>query len=135
MPLLSVFFIRTALVYLALGFSYGGLMLFGKGLPIIPSWWSLLPAHIEFLLIGWTIQLILGVAFWILPRFSHGSARGKEELAWISYFLINAGIWITLLSPLFHELEWLPLLGRILEVGSAIAFVVNAWTRVKPVGA
>lgn len=135
MPILSVFFIRTALIYLSLGFTFGGLMLFNKGISIMPAVWSLLPAHIEFLLIGWTIQLMLGVAFWILPRFSHGPARGREEIAWISYFLINAGIWMDVLSPLFHELPWVPLLGRLFEVGAAAAFAGYAWGRVKPTGA
>src|SRR5574341_695886 len=110
MPLLRVFFIRTALIYLSLGFTIGGLMLFNKGLTIMPAVWNLLPAHIEFLLIGWIIQLILGVVFWILPRFSQGPPRGKEEIAWLSYLLINAGIWMDILAPLFYELPWLPLL-------------------------
>jgi len=134
MPLLSVFFIRTALIYLSLGFTFGGLMLFNKGITIMPAVWSLLPAHIEFLLIGWTIQLLLGVAFWILPRFSRGPARGREEIAWLSYFLVNAGIWTDVLSPLFHELPWLPLLGRLFEVGAAAVFAGYAWGRVKPIG-
>jgi hypothetical protein len=134
MPLLSVFFIRTALIYLSLGFTFGGLILFNKGITIMPAVWSLLPAHIEFLLIGWTIQLILGVAFWILPRFSQGPARGREEIAWLSYFLINAGIWMDILAPLFHELPWLQLLGRLLEVGAAAIFAGYAWRRVKPTG-
>ncbi len=110
-------------------------MLFNKGLTIMPAIWSLLPAHIEFLLIGWTIQLILGVVFWILPRFSQGPPRGKEEIAWLSYLLINAGIWMDILAPLFYELPWLPLLGRLFEVGSALAFAIYAWPRVKPTGA
>jgi hypothetical protein len=135
MPLLSVFFIRTALIYLSLGFTFGGLMLFNKGITIMPGVWNLLPAHIEFLLFGWTIQLMLGVAFWILPRFSQGSARGKEEIAWWSYILINAGIWVDILAPLFHELPWLPLLGRLVEVSAALLFAIYAWPRVKPTNA
>jgi len=134
MPLLSAFFIRTGLIYLALGFTFGGLMLFNKGVPVMPAAWSLLPAHIELLLIGWTIQLILGVAFWILPRFSHAPARGKEGLAWISYYMINAGIWVDIFSPLSHDLPWLPLFGRLLEVGSALVFALYAWPRIKATG-
>lgn len=110
-------------------------MLFNKGLTVMPFVWSLLPAHIEFLLFGWTVQLVLGVAFWILPRFSRGAARGKEEIAWLSYLMINAGIWVDILAPLFRELPWLPLFGRLFEVAAALAFVVYAWPRVKPTGA
>ena len=45
MPRLSVWFIRSALLYLLLGFTLGGLMLWNKGLPIHPVLWRLLPAH------------------------------------------------------------------------------------------
>ena len=72
MPRLSVWSIRTAMLYLGLGFLWGALMLFEKGAPVAPSLLRLLPMHIEFVLIGWTMQLAMGVAFWILPRFSHG---------------------------------------------------------------
>ena len=135
MPVWSVFFVRTSLIYMALGFTYGSWMLINKGVVAAPSFWEALPAHIEFLLIGWIIQLILGVAFWILPRFGHESTRGNERLAWLSYILINAGIWMVFLSPLFHELPWLPVLGRLMETGAALLFVLHAWPRIKAVGA
>ncbi len=134
MPVLSVFFIRSSLVYLALGFTYGSWMLINKGVAVTPSFWGALPAHIEFLLIGWVIQLILGVVFWILPRFSHEPIRGNERLAWLSYFMINAGIWMALLSPLFYELRWLPVLGRLMETGAALVFALHAWPRIKAAG-
>jgi hypothetical protein len=78
-PLLSVWFIRLSLVYLALGFTFGGLLLLNKGLPISPLAWRLLPAHIEFVLFGWTVQLVMGMGFWILPRFAAPPVRGDES--------------------------------------------------------
>ena len=60
MPRLSIWFIRSALIYLALGFTFGALLLANKGFPIIPEIWRLLPAHIELLLVGWTLQLAMG---------------------------------------------------------------------------
>jgi len=110
-------------------------MLFNKGIPIAPELWALLPAHIEFLLLGWTLQLIMGVAFWILPRFSHGPLRGKESLAWTSYYLLNLGIWLVILGPLFPHWNGLTLLGRLAETASAAAFALHAWPRIKPLGA
>jgi hypothetical protein len=68
MPQFSVYSVRAALLYLALGFTIGGLLLFHKGIPLHPILWTMLPAHIDFLLIGWTAQLIMGVSFWILPQ-------------------------------------------------------------------
>ncbi len=92
MPRLSAIFIRTALGYLAAGFTFGALMLFNKGVLLGPWVWRLLPLHIECVLVGWTVQLAMGVAFWILPRFGLGPRRGNESLAWVAYGLINAGV-------------------------------------------
>ena len=50
---------RSALIYLALGFTFGALMLFEKGVPFYPPLLRLLPAHIEFVLFGWTMQLAI----------------------------------------------------------------------------
>ena len=77
MPRLSVLFVRAALVYLAIGLTVGMLLLWNKGMPISPYIWLLLPSHIEFLLIGWIVQLALGVAFWILPRWQTSGRRAK----------------------------------------------------------
>ena len=59
------------------------LLLWNKGVPISPYIWTLLPSHIEFLLIGWTVQLALGVAFWILPRWQ--TQRGDVRPAWAAF--------------------------------------------------
>lgn len=92
MPLLSRWMVKFALVYLALGFTLGGLLLANKGVPIHPLLWLLLPAHQEFLINGWMVHLALGVAFWILPRFAHEPKRGNTRLAWMGWILLNLGI-------------------------------------------
>ena len=132
MPRLSVIFIRVALLYLALGFTFGALMLFEKGVPVYPALLRLLPAHIEFVLIGWTMQLAMGVAFWILPRFGGGASRGDERPVWLALALLNLGVW---LAGFGAALDWppvLPLAGRIAEAGAVAAFVLHAWPRIKP---
>ena len=134
MPILSAFFIRTSLIYLALGFTFGALMLANKGVPFGSSIWGLLGSHIEFLMIGWIIQLALGVAYWILPRFSRGPSRGNELLPWLSYVVMNAGIWMDILSPLFREIPWLPALGKMTQTVAGVLFLVHAWPRVRPLG-
>ena len=83
MPHLSRLFMRAALVYLGFGFTLGALLLANKGIPFAPFVWGLLPAHIEFLLLGWFLQLAFGVAYWILPRLGRASGRGKENLVWM----------------------------------------------------
>src|SRR5512141_1428250 len=92
MPRLSVWFVRLSLIYFLLGFTFGALLLAQKGISYFPPIWSLFPIHMEFLLIGWFAQLAMGVAFWILPRFSKGSPRGNVSLIWLSFALVNVGL-------------------------------------------
>lgn len=131
MPRLSVLAVRAALIYLLVGFTFGALMLANKGIPFAPWVWNLLPAHIDFLLLGWTAQLILGVGFWILPRFTGGS-RGNVRLAAAAVLLLNAGVLLSAGQSVFPELGWLAPLGRILQIGAAVSFALHAWGRVRP---
>jgi cbb3-type cytochrome oxidase subunit 1 len=139
MPRLSAWFVRCALAYLALGFTFGALMLFEKGVPVYPALLRLLPAHIEFVIFGWTVQLAMGIAFWILPRFGGTSRqagdlppRGNEKAAWLALGLLNAGIWLVVLGAALDLAPILLLLGRASEAMAAVAFAVHAWPRIKP---
>ena len=82
-------------------------------------------------MVGWLVQLAMGIAFWIIPRFRSGSPRGPVGLVWLSYALLNAGILIIILQFWFSIAV---LIGRIAEVGAAILFIVGSWRRVKPQG-
>ena len=133
MPRLSVWFIRLSLAYLALGFTLGSLLLLNKGLPVNPLTWRLLPAHIEFVLFGWTVQLVMGMAFWILPRFAAPPLRGDERGAWAALILLNMGIWLLALAALVPAGAWLTLIGRLAEALGVLAFAIHAWPRIKAV--
>lgn len=132
MPRLSVWFIRAALIHLFLGFSFGMILLWNKGLPLTPQVWLLLPAHIEFLLLGWTMQLALGVAFWILPRFQN--LRGNTAPAWAAFVLLNLGVWLVGIAPYLPSTDGLRVAGRLAESAAAAAFAFHAWPRIKPPG-
>ncbi|MCB0253048.1 MAG: hypothetical protein KDI55_04905 [Anaerolineae bacterium] len=132
MPRLSVWFIRASLMYLAAGFTLGALMLANKGLRLEPFIWRLLPAHIEVMLVGWTVQLAMGVAYWILPRFQ--SSRGNTRAAWLAFVLLNGGVLLAVAAIAPGAPAGATLAGRLLQAAAAIAFAVNAWPRVKPVG-
>ncbi|MCB0099735.1 MAG: hypothetical protein KDE46_28575 [Caldilineaceae bacterium] len=130
MPRLSIWLIRAALIYLLLGFTVGGLLLWHKGLPLNPALWRLLPAHMEFLLMGWIVHLVMGVAYWILPRFQ--TKRPLSALVWLSFCLLNGGIWLISISTFVAFAPTIQLVGRIAEVGAIMAFAVHAWPRIKP---
>lgn len=132
MPKLSRWFIRAALLHLAVGITLGTLLLAHKGMPFYPWLWRLLPLHVELLLFGWIVQLVMGVAFWIFPRFWR--SRGNEFPAWIAFGLLNSGVWLGGLDPLLTGPVWLLPLGRLLEAAAAVAFALHIWSRIKPPG-
>lgn len=134
MPRLSLWFLRLAMIDLLLGFTLGAFILAAKALPTWGWAWVLLPLHIELLLYGWLLQLAMGVAFWILPRFARAPKRGNEYLAWAALGLVNTGLLVALAASLFAwhlARPW----SVVLEAAAALSFALHAWPRVKPLGA
>ncbi len=130
MPRLSRLFVRAAWASLALGQALGALILAAKGLGG-PAWaWRLLPWHMELLLVGWLIQLAMGVAYWILPRFRFH--RGNPRPAWLALALVNAGVVVVGVGAALGAPPWVPWTGRLLEALALLAFAAHAWPRVKP---
>ncbi len=130
MPRLSQWMVRTAFIYLLLGFTIGALMLANKGVPLHPALWQWLPAHIEFLLFGWIVQVAMGVAFWILPRYWKRPRRGNETLVYIAFVLLNVGIWVVVLGSIWFRSRWGILAGRLLEISAVLFFALHAWKRI-----
>ena len=129
MPRQTVWFIRASLIYLLVGLSMGALILAQKGRPYDASVWLLLPLHMEFLLAGWLLQLVLGMAFWIFPRFGVGAPRGRENAIWVSFVLLNLGILLVAAQL------WVPLallVGRLAEAAGLLIYIAGSWGRVKP---
>ena len=133
MPRQSVLFIKASLIYLAVGFTFGGLMLANKGVLISPFLFSLLPAHMEFLLVGWLVQLAMGVVFWIVPRFSGAEPRGNVRLIVAAFWFLNFGIGLVTLQP-YLDIAWLMVAGRTMEVMAVFVFGLGTWKRIKPHG-
>src|SRR5690606_3257186 len=102
---------------MGIGFFFGSLILHHKGVPIYPWTWKLLGPHIELMVFGWTMQFVMGIAFWILPRFMGEGRYGKTYLGWWSFALLNSGIVFSALSGWF-VLDLLALLGRLCTLGA-----------------
>ena len=105
-------------------------MLVHKAFPLHPAVWALLPVHVELLIFGWIIQLTLGTAYWILPRFLTGKPRGDTRLAWMVVILLNLGIWLTIGDRLDVSRLPLAVAGRVLETGAVLLFIKLHWYRV-----
>jgi hypothetical protein len=130
-PRLSRWFIHASLVYLVAGFSLGAVMLTLKALARYDGMGRLMAPHVEFLLIGWTVQITLGVAFWILPRFEGGASRGVVRYAWLAFALLNAGVMLSALAPSVGDVGFMQLAGRLAEAGAVVAFALHVWRRIK----
>lgn len=126
MPRLTRYFLRLSLLYMLLGFTIGSLILAQKGFPFAPWLWSLLPFHVESMIIGGMTQFAMGVAFWILPRLGEKKPRGDEVFTWIALFCLNLGIWLTWLPNLD------PLIARLLESLAMLLFIWGNWRRLYP---
>jgi hypothetical protein len=137
MPKLSVWLVRASLIHMGVGFLFGALILHHKGIPIYPWTWKLLAPHVEIMISGWTIQFVMGIAFWILPRFTVGSAvegrYGKSILGWWSFGALNSGVLLIAIGAWF-SLDLLTLAGRLCTLGAVCLFVILIWPRVKPLG-
>ncbi len=131
MPRLTVWFVRASLIYLLAGFTFGALMLAQDGISYYPAIMIVLPIHMEFLLVGWLIQLAMGVAFWIFPRYISGPPRGDVRLVWAAFILLNAGILLAAFQIWFVPAL---LVGQIAEVMAILLFITGLWRRVKPHG-
>lgn len=129
MPGPSVLLVRLAFVHLLLGLGAGSLLLVAKGMPQ----WSLLSwgwraAHVELLVVGFTIQLALGVAFWILPR---DADRPPAQLpAVLVAAFLNAGL-LMVAAGLVERVPMLQLIGRLAEATAIGIFAAHAWPRVR----
>jgi hypothetical protein len=127
MPLLSVLYVRTSLVWLAVGATLGGAILWSKVSPI-PWSWQFLTAHIHLLTWGWLLQLTLGVAYWILPRF--GSVRPRAWLAVAAYVLLNLALALTIVASLL-PVPWPGVPVGALQLAALLAFALHAFPRAR----
>ncbi len=130
MPLLSRIAVRLALINLALGITLGALILVHKGLGILPWAWATLPAHVEWMLVGWMTQFALGIAFWILPRLPGPAPRGNEVLVALALGLLNLGLGLVLVAAF---LPWPGGggVGRLLEALGVLVFGWGVWPRIR----
>lgn len=131
MPRLSIFFIRSSLIYLLVGVTYGGLLLWNKVIPFSSYIWLLRPAHIDVMFVGWMTQFALGVAFWILPRRGSEKPRGNEAWSIAAFTSINISLLFSIFR-VFVSSEWVILSAQSLQVIGLISFFIGNWWRIYP---
>lgn len=137
MPTLSRWFIKIGMLYFVGGLLMGTLLL----LQPLAGWSSnlqaLRPVYLHMLFIGWVTQIIMGVGYWMLPKYSKENPRGRNWLGWLVLFSLNVGMIlrcigepVVVLSP-GSGFGWVLALASLLLLIAGWGFIFNTWGRIK----
>ena len=129
MPVLSRWFIRTALIALVAGLALAVVTAARGGAGLLA------PTVLHLLVVGWLSQMVFGVAYWLFPTLSLEAPRGREWLGWLCYLSLNAGLVLRVLAEPVMAMSGAKTVAlvssAILQLGAAAAFVANSWPRVR----
>ena len=137
MPTLSRWFIKIGMLYFALGLSVGSIMLAQPVMGWSAQLQVLRPVYLHFLFIGWVTQIIMGVGYWMFPKYSKEKPRGNERLGWAVLISLNIGLVLRaigepaiILAPQAN-LGWTLAFASIFLLFAGWGFIFNTWGRIK----
>ena len=136
MPLVTRCFLKTAILYFVAGSCLGGYLLVAEGLQhtTSPVW---RPVYWHLLLVGWLMQLIFGVAFWMFPPYAREQPQRFPGLGWFTYAALNGGLLLRVVVEPWHSLRpqlglgWLLVISAVLQVAAGWTFVITIWSRIR----
>ncbi len=137
MPRLTRYFIKTALIYLAAAMLLGFLLILRSTIDLPAELLALSPVYFHLFMLGGVAQLIFGMLFWMLPKYSKEKPRGHEQLAWAAYTLINIGLVLRVIGEPLNAVRadlgagWLLALSALLQLIGGWAFIIAVWPRVR----
>ncbi|MCC6312901.1 MAG: hypothetical protein IT337_02720 [Thermomicrobiales bacterium] len=137
MDRLSSLMVRASLVWLLLGVVIGGLMLNDA---LLPGQWVawFVPTHAHMLFVGWFLQFVLAIAFWLLPRKrSEAAPQGyNERVAAVAAAALNLGLLLRVAAEPATRAGsgggWTTVFlaaSALLQVGAAVYFAGSLWPR------
>ncbi len=135
MPVIVRWYLRTSMVMFVLALVTGILQALGGVLPALPP--GLTPVYFHLLMVGWVTQFILGIAIWMLPKYSQAQPRGIEALSWSTYGLLNLGLLLRAVGEPMNAAQpgttwgWMLVISALLQWTAGLLFVINSWPRVK----
>jgi ferredoxin len=137
MPVLSRWFIKIGMLYFVSGLMLAALLLAQPVMGWSASLQVLRPVYLHFLFIGWVTQIIMGVGYWMFPKYSKDNPRGSEKLGWAVFILLNLGLILRAIGEPIATLDREAGLGWMLAVASLClllagwGFIFNTWGRIK----
>ncbi len=137
MPTLTRWYIKTALVYLALALLLAFLLALPTTIPLPTHIRVMTPAYFHLFLVGWVTQMIFGVIYWMFPIITRARPRGNEAVGWASFILLNVGLILRVVGEPLVSLRldawfgWLLVLSALLQWLAGLLFTLLAWPRIK----
>lgn len=130
MPPVSMLFLRTGLVMLVAGVGLGTL---GLAQPdwMTPGWRT---SHTHLLLVGWLMNTVIGVAWWMFPRIPGTMAPAPVVVA--GWAALNGGLLLRVSVELFGDgmmvapppVRWT---SALLQFGGILLLAALMWRRVR----
>jgi len=133
-------YIKTAIVFLAVGIALGGWMLVNRELHGRPPTEYETSAHTHLIFVGFVMEMILGVALWLFPRPHKDDTRYSPRLVNIAYWLVTVGTVIRTAGELARAsedgvaLRWLIVCSGLAQIGGLGLFFYTMWSRIRAVG-
>jgi heme/copper-type cytochrome/quinol oxidase subunit 1 len=137
MPVLTRWFLRSALLYLAAALLLGVVLALPGSVALPAFVRAMNPAYFHLFLVGWVTQMIFGVIFWMFPIITRAQPRGNERLGWASYILLNVGLLLRVVAEPLTTVRpetgvgWLLAVSALLQWLAAVLFVILDWPRIK----
>lgn len=129
---------RTSLVWLLIGVVVGGLMLTDRSIPGDWRAWAA-PTHAHILFVGWFMQFVVGIAYWLLPRRrTPERPLGYQEGAALLFAgALNVGLVLRVAAEPAERIGrdggWTRaalVASALLQVAAVAVFVAQLWPRV-----
>ena len=137
MPILTRVYIKTSLIYLVAALLVGGVLALASVVDLPMALRSLSPVYFHLFMVGWITQLIVGMLYWMLPKYSKEKPRGHDPLWWATYVLLNTGLLLRVAAEPANALmagaawQWGLALSALLQWLAGLTLIAAAWPRVK----
>ena len=133
-------YIKTSIVFLAVGLLIGGAMIVARELY---GWYPppyIVSAHTHAILVGFVMMMILGVALWLFPRPDKADTRYRPALAEAAYWMLTLSTGTRIAGEIarpWSDALWLRVivaLAGLTQVAGLLLFFGTMWSRIRAVG-
>lgn len=137
MPTLSRWFIKIGMIYFVVGLGMASVVMAQPVMGWSASLQVLRPVYLHFLFIGWVTQIIMGVGYWMFPKYTRENPRRSEKLGWAVLISLNIGLILravgepaVVLAPEANA-GWTLAVASIFLLFAGWGFIFNTWGRIK----